>query len=256
MFLIHWQFNAWVVKGHGLGQIDAAVSVKYDSHLIYRWVATTTFAPHTHAHRRACTHEHTRIERPRTLGEVLFIFSYSIPKWTLGGINVQLTIFVILHFFLLDCDVACSCSHAADEVSPHKRAQTCLDFVVSFKEIWTLHRACPTSSIFFHSFFFFFNCGSTLAGPYQECINFQFSASSSLLVRFCPQLDWTQRIMMTECCSAACNTSASTQSVLSSCAREFSPSPMQHTAAAAECVSSANNTHACDCEWVQPDSSS
>lgn len=42
---------------------------------------------------------------------------------------------------------------------------------------------------------------------------------------FCPQLDWTLRIMMTECCSAACNTRASTQSVLSSCAREFFPSP-------------------------------
>lgn len=37
-----------------------------------------------------------------------------------------------------------------------------------------------------------------------------------------------------------------------------SPSPLRCTAAAAaaECVSSANNAHACDCEWVQPDSSS
>lgn len=43
--------------------------------------------------------------------------------------------------------------------------------------------------------------------------------------------------------------------MLSSCAREF-PLPPAYTAAAAECVSSANNAHACDYEWVQPDSSS
>lgn len=74
----------------------------------------------------------------------------------------------------------------------------------------------------------------------------------------CPQMVWMLRIMMTGCCSAACNSRGCIQRVLSSYARE-SPLPLQRTtlaAAAAECVSSANNAHACDCEWVQPDSSS
>lgn len=109
-------------------------------------------------------------------------------------------------------------------------------------------------------FFFFYSVASPLQGPVMNVLTF-IPLPPRPLWFLCPQSDWTRRITMTECCSAACNTSASTQSVLSSCAREFTPSPalplpLQHTAAAAECVSSANNTHACDCEWVQPDSSS
>ncbi len=61
---------------------------------------------------------------------------------------------------------------------------------------------------------------------------------------------------MTEGCCAACSTADCTQSMLSPFAREFPLPPTTAAAATADSVSSANNAHACDCEWVQPDSSS
>lgn len=61
---------------------------------------------------------------------------------------------------------------------------------------------------------------------------------------------------MTECCSAACSTRGCTQSVLSPYARELSLLPPYSKLLLLQSVSSADNAHACDCEWVQPDSSS
>lgn len=53
---------------------------------------------------------------------------------------------------------------------------------------------------------------------------------------FVPQMVWILRIMMTECCSAACNTRLYIQSVLSSYARELPLPPTVYCCCCCCCV--------------------
>lgn len=114
-------------------------------------------------------------------------------------------------------------------------------FIVSFNRIWNintllfhilecfccccfLNQKCCLLCCLLSLVPSFFQNNEYISYPCMNCHPPPPLLSLSLDI-FCPQLDWTLRIMMTECCSAACNTRVSTQSVLSSCAREFFPSP-------------------------------